>query len=58
MNISSIFNSKYLTNITNRQIYKADTVSSATRTQTAQKPDALSSATVTKGGDHLFEARG
>lgn len=58
MNISSIFSSKYLTNVTNKQIYKADTVSSATKTQTMQKPDALSSATKSKGGDHFFEARG
>jgi hypothetical protein len=58
MNISTIFNSSYLTNMNNnKQLQKVDTISSATKTQNMQKPDAISSATKTNGGDHYFEAK-
>lgn len=59
MNISRIFNSTYLKNLTNnKQTQAVDTISSATKIQKTQKPDAITSATIKKGGDHYFEARG
>jgi hypothetical protein len=58
MNISGIFNSTYSNTINNiKQAQNVDTVSSATKTQSFQKPDAVSSATVKNGGDHFFDAR-
>jgi hypothetical protein len=59
MNISKIFSSTYLNNITsNKQSQGVDTTSSTDTAQNTQKPDAITSATITKGGDHYFEARG
>jgi uncharacterized protein (DUF4213/DUF364 family) len=58
MNISTISNSLNLTNVNNnKQVQKVDTASSATKTQIMPKPDAMSSATITNGEDHHFEAK-
>ncbi|GFP76168.1 hypothetical protein [Clostridium fungisolvens] len=58
MNISKLFQAASLNNIySSRQTQIVDTVSSATKTPKIQKPDAISSATKSKGGDHYFEAR-
>lgn len=58
MNISGIFNSTYSNNITStKQLQGLDTASGTTKTQNIQKPDAMSSATITNGGDHHFEAK-
>jgi len=43
MNISTIFNSSYLTNVNNNK--------------QSQKVDIVSSAAKTNGGDHYFEAK-
>jgi len=58
MNISGIFNSTYSNNVTStKQLQDVYKVSSTTKTQNIQKPDAMSSATITNGGDHHFEAK-
>lgn len=56
MNISSIYNSNYnnANNVTGTQM---NTISTDSKTQNVQKPDAISSATKNNGGDHYFEAR-
>ncbi|OOM78915.1 hypothetical protein [Clostridium sp. BL-8] len=58
MNISGIFSSAYANNtVSMKKLQAVDTVAGATKTASAQKPDAISSATKTNGGDHYFEAR-
>ena len=58
MNISTISNLSYFKNVTNdKQLQKSYALPSTTRTQNNQKPDAISSATKTTGGDHYFEAK-
>ena len=56
MNISTIANSLYTNNVTNnKQFQKIE--SGASKAENIQKPDAMTSATKSTGGDHYFEAK-
>jgi hypothetical protein len=58
MNISRFNNSNYVKSTTAaQQSPQIDTKPRSSKTQNVQKPDAISSATKTKGGDHYFEAK-
>jgi len=58
MNISSISNSLNLNKVNNNmQLQKSDATSSTIKPQSMQKVDTMSSATISTGGDHHFEAK-
>lgn len=58
MNISSISNSLNINKMNNNiQLQKSDATTNTTKPKSMTKIDAMSSATMSTGGDHSFEAK-